>query len=489
MSINGPDPRRWKALAVLALIQFMLVLDVTVVNVALPHIQDDLGFSRSGLAWVVNGYVLMAGGFLLLGGRLADILGRRRLFLIGVALFAVASATCGAAVNPGMLVASRFVQGLGEALAAPASLGLIALLFPDPHERMKALGIWGGIAGLGGTTGTVISGVLTDLASWRWIFFVNLPVAAFALFVVPRLVSESKMERDQAHARPDFAGAITGTAGLVGVVDGLLAAASHPWGSVNVLLPLLGGVLLLGLMVWIESRSDAPLIPLTFFQNRTRVVTNFVTLFFSSSFFSYFFLLTLFEQQILGWSPMRGGLSYLPFGITIGAGIGLGTALMPKLGVKPLLAAGFFGCAVGLWLTSGLDVNSSYAGGILPGMMVLGFFSGTSFPAIGNASLHEVTGQDSSLASGVQNAMQNIGGAIGLSCLVTFALRHAASQMADGVAPALASTHGYALAWRIGAVLCAIGGVLVLFLLEHVIATPRNVEAEVLAAEPDPAPA
>jgi EmrB/QacA subfamily drug resistance transporter len=482
------DPRRWKALAVLALIQFMLVLDVTVVNVALPHIQDDLGFSKSGLAWVVNGYVLMAGGFLLLGGRLADILGRRRLFLIGVALFAVASATCGAAVNPGMLVASRFVQGLGEALAAPASLGLIALLFPDPHERMKALGIWGGIAGLGGTTGTVISGVLTDLASWRWIFFVNLPVAVFALLVVPRLVSESRMVRE--HARPDFAGAVTGTAGLVGVVEGLLAAATHPWESVNVLLPLLGGFALLALMVWVEARSDSPLIPLSFFANRTRVVTNFVTLFFSSSFFSYFFLLTLFEQQILGWSPMRGGLSYLPFGITIGAGIGLGTALMPRLGVKPLLAVGFFGCAAGLWLTSGLDVGSSYAGGILPGMMVLGFFSGTSFPAIGNAALHEVTGQDSSLASGVQNAMQNIGGAIGLSCLVTFALRHAASQISDGTLPAVASTHGYVLAWRIGAVLCAIGGVLVLFLLEHVLATPRNAEAEVLAgksAEPVPA--
>jgi MFS family permease len=411
------------------------------------------------------------------------------LFLIGVALFAIASATCGAAVNPGMLVASRFVQGLGEALAAPASLGLIALLFPDPHERMKALGIWGGIAGLGGTTGTVISGVLTDLASWRWIFFVNLPVAVFALLVVPRLVSESKRERDQTHARPDFAGAVTGTAGLVGVVDGLLAAASHPWGSVNVLLPLLGGFALLGLMVWIEARSEAPLIPLTFFQNRTRVVTNFVTLFFSSSFFSYFFLLTLFEQQILGWSPMRGGLSYLPFGITIGAGIGIGTALMPKIGVKPLLAAGFFGCAVGLWLTSTLDVNSSYASGVLPGMMVLGFFSGTSFPAISNASLHEVTGQDSSLASGVQNAMQNIGGAIGLSCLVTFALRHAARQMSDGALPAVASTQGYVLAWRIGAVLCLVGCALVLFLLEHVVATPRNVEAEALASEAEPVPA
>ena len=475
------DPRRWKALGVLALIQFMLILDVTVVNVALPRVQHDLGFSRAGLAWVVNGYVLMAGGFLLLGGRMADILGRRRLFLIGVGLFAAASAACGAAFDPGMLVVSRFVQGLGEALAAPASLGLIALLFPDPRERMKALGLWGGIAGLGGTSGTVISGVLVNYASWRWIFFVNVPVALIAIAIVPRLVSESRMVRE--HARPDVLGAVTGTAGLIAIVDGLLEAATHAWGSMQVVLPLVGGVGLLAAMVAVEAHSDTPLIPLEFFRNRTRVVTNFVTLFFSSAFFSYFFLLTLFEQQVLGWSPLRGGLSYLPFGFSIGAGIGIGTALMPRFGVKPLLAGGFFGCAAGLWLTSGITVGATYVGNILPGMIVLGFFSGISFPAVGNASLHEVTGQDSSLASGVQNAMQQVGGAIGLSCLVTLALRHAVGQMAHGVTSAVASTHGYVLSWRIGAVLLMVGGVLVLGFLEHVLATPRSTEAE-LVAEP-----
>jgi EmrB/QacA subfamily drug resistance transporter len=468
----APDPRRWKALGVLGLIQFMLILDVTVVNVALPRIQHDLGFSRPGLAWVVNGYVLTAGGLLLLGGRLADILGRRRLFLLGVGLFAVASASCGAAVDPAMLVTSRFVQGAGEALAAPASLGLIALLFPDPRERMKAIGLWGGIAGLGGTSGTVISGALTDLASWRWIFFINLPVALFALLAVPRLVTESRMSRPE--QRPDYVGAITGTGGLVAVVDGLLQAASHPWGSWQVLLPLLGGLALLGLMLRIEARSDAPLIPPVFFTNRTRVVTNFVTLFFSSAFFSYFFLLTLFEQQTLGYSPLRGGLSYLPFGFSIGAGIGLGSALMPRLGVKPLLGAGFLGCAVGLFLTSGIDVHSSYASGVLPGMIVLGLFSGLTFPTIGNAALHEVTGQDASLASGVQNAMQQVGGAIGLACLVTLALRDAAGQISQGVRPAVASTSGYVLAFHVGSVLLLIGGILVLFLLEHVIPTPRT---------------
>ena len=484
MSAVTPDPRRWKALGVLGLIQFMLILDVTVVNVALPKIQDDLGFSESGLAWIVNGYILMAGGLLLLGGRLADILGRRRLFLLGVGVFAIASALCGAAVDPGMLVAARFMQGVGEALAAPASLGLIALLFPDPRERMKALGIWGGIAGLGGTSGTVISGALVDYVSWRWIFFVNLPVAVFALLMVPRLTSESRMERGASN-RPDFAGAITGTAGLIAVVDGLLQAARHSWGSVEVLLPLFGGVVLLGVMVWIEATSEAPLIPLEFFRNRTRVVTNFTTLFFSSAFFSYFFLLTLFMQQVLHYSPIKGGLAYLPFGLTIGAGIGIGTALMPKLGVKPILTTGFFLCAVGLWLTASIKVDATYAGSILPGMVVLGIGSGISFPAIGNAALHEVTGQDSSLASGVQNAMQQVGGALGLATLVTLALRHASSQMHNGTAPPVAATNGYVLAFHIGAVLLVIGGVLVLFLLEHVVAEPRNAMAE--AAEPEPA--
>lgn len=477
--VTAADPRRWKALAVLGLIQFMLILDVTVVNVALPDIKIDLGFSQSGLAWVVNGYVLMAGGLLLLGGRLADVFGRKRLFLVGVAVFAVASATCGLAQNPEMLVISRFVQGIGEALAAPASLGLIALLFPDPLERMKALGIWGGIAGLGGTSGTVISGFLTDLASWRWIFLINVPVAVAALLIVPGLVSESRMK--QGSQRPDYLGAIVGTAGLIAVVDGLISAADHPWGSAHVLAPLLGGLALIGAMLFIESRSQAPLIPLSFFRNRTRVVSNFTTLFFSSSFFSYFFLLTLYQQQVLEWSPLKSGLSYLPFGLSIGAGIGIATAVMPRLGVKPVLATGFFGVALGLFLTSTIGVDTSYAGHVLPGMIVLGFSSGISFPGFGNASLHEVTGQDSSLASGVQNAMQQVGGALGLATLATLAIRHAASLVHDGVAAPLAAVEGSQLAFRVGVVMCVIGGILVIALLEHVVAEPRNPLAEEFA--------
>ena len=479
-NLVGADPRRWKALGVLCLVQFMLILDMTVVNVALPHIQRDLGFTNSDLAWVVNGYVLMAGGFLLLGGRLADIVGRRRLFMMGTAIFAVASVTCGAAQEPWMLVASRFAQGLGEAAAAPASLGLIALMFPDPSERIKAIGIWGGIAGLGGTSGTVISGFLTDFASWRWIFFINLPVAVFALLVVPRLVSESKMRRDD--HQPDYLGAVTGTGGLVSIVYGLLQAAEHPWGSADVLVPLLGGVGLLATMIVIEARSPSPLIPLEFFRNRTRVTANLGTLVFSAAFFSYVFLLTLFEQKQLGWRPLESGLSYLPFGFAIGAGIGLGTVLMPKIGVKPLLGAGFFLNAFALYLTSHLEVDSQYVSGILPGMVILGVGAGMCFPALTNAALHEVTDQDSSLASGMQAAVQQIGGALGLSTLVTLALRHAASQMSTGVDPHVAFTDGYTLAFQIGSGLFVVGGLLIALLVEHVAAEPRNPMAE---AEPE----
>jgi EmrB/QacA subfamily drug resistance transporter len=474
--VPTPDPRRWRALAVLGLIQFILVVDVSVVNVALPRIQHDLHFSHAGLAWVVNGYVLMAGGLLLLGGRLADMFGRRKLFLLGVGLFAVASATSGAAASPEMLVTSRFVQGLGEALAAPAALGLLVVLFPDQGERTKALGIWGGLAGLGGTTGAVLSGVLTNFASWRWIFYINVPVAIFALMMVPRLMSESRMVRD--HHRIDFAGAATATGGLVAIVYGLLAAARHPWGSSQVLVPLLAGLGLLAVMVAIEARSEAPLIPLRFFANRTRAVANFAGLFSTSAFFSWVFLMTLFEQQVLHYSPLKGGLGYLPLGFGIGAGMGIGTALMPRLGVRLVWCTSYFGAALGLLLNSQVHPGSSYVGGVLPGMVVLAVSFGLGFAPAMNAALHRVTGQDSSLASGVQGTMQQVGGALGLAGLATLALRHAATQVSHGVEPKLAAVHGYVLAFRIGAAMLVIGGVLVLVLLERVSTEARNPLAE-----------
>jgi EmrB/QacA subfamily drug resistance transporter len=458
-----PDPRRWKTLAVLGFIQFMLVLDVTVVNIALPSIQNDLKFSDAGLPWVVNAYVIVAGGLLLFGGRLADIFGRRRLFLIGVVIFAVASVVCGTATNSAVLVIGRFLQGAGEACAAPAALGMVALLFTDPAERGKAFALWGGLAGLGGVTGTVISGVLVDLASWRWIFFINVPVALVALVLIPRLTEESRMKREYDHL--DFTGAIAGTVGLLAVVYGLLQVVPNSWGSWRVLVPVLGGLLLLvGMFVW-EGRSATPLIPRSFFSNRTRLVANVSTLISTAGFFTYAFLLTLFEQQVLDYSPIASGLSYLPFGLSIGIGIGINNALMPRLGVRKVLAIGFFGSAVGLFLTGMIDPSTSYLSGVLPGMIVLGLSTGIAIPASASAALHDVDMQNSSLASAVQNVMQQVGAAIGIACLAALAFSHSADRLNSGASPAEAVTSGYALSFQVGAGLMLLSAVLVLILL------------------------
>ena len=473
-----PDPRRWLALVVLAAMQFMLVLDITVVNVALPKIQTDLHFSHSNLAWVINGYVLTAGGFLLLGGRLSDMFGRRRLFLAGVLVFGVSSCVCGAAVSSSMLVASRFVQGTGEALAGPAALGMIPVLFPDNRERMKALGAWGGIAGIAGTLGSVISGALTDV-DWRWIFYINIPVVLFALVMVPRVLPESRMTREA--QRIDVPGAVTATGGLVAIVYGLLQAASNPWASWQVLLPLLGGVALLVIMVVVEIRSPDPLIPMRFLANRTRVTSNVLSMVIWAVFIGYVVLLNLYMQQILHYSPLRTGLMNLPRGGAIAVGLVLCTKLMPRVGVKPVLVIGFLGSAAGMWVSSYIHVGSSYASAILPGIIVFGVFSGLCYPGLINGALHQVTGQDSGLASGVQNAMQQIGAALGLSAMVTLALRDTQHKVHAGVLPAVAQTDGYVLAFRVGAVALAVGGVLALVALERVSTKMRMALAEVPA--------
>jgi len=369
-----------------------------------------------------------------------------------------------------MLVAGRFAQGFGEALAAPAALGLIALMFIDPKERTKALGIWGGLTGIGGIMGYIISGLFSTYLSWRGIFYINVPVALALLVVVPRVVAENRMVRAKDH-RIDFTGALIGTAGLVGVVYGLLEAASRPWGSARVLLPLIGGLVLIVVMLLIELRSEQPLIPLSFFANRTRTVANVTALLFMAAFIPYSFLLTLFEQQVLGYSPLRSGLLYLPLGLAIGMGIGMSTGLTPKVGVKAISAVSFVMAGVGLWLTSMITPDSSYLTGLLPGMVILGFFAGATMPAMTNAALHNVTGQDSGLASGVQTTAQQIGSALGLATLVTLAVRVAGDKAHSGAAQAVAATDGYVLSFRIGAVLLLIAGVLVALLLERGVAT------------------
>jgi EmrB/QacA subfamily drug resistance transporter len=454
--------------------QFMLALDLSSVVVALPKIQTDLHFSHAGIAWVVSGYVLTAGGFLLLGGRLSDIFGRRRLFLAGVLVFGVASAMCGAAVSSSMLVASRFLQGTGEALAAPAALGMIPVLFPDSRERVRALGVWFGMSGIAGTSGPVISGALTDV-DWRWIFYINVPVVLFAARAVPRLLPESRMVRDR--QRIDPFGAVMATGGLMAVVYGLLQAASYSWGSAQVLLPLLGGVALLAVMVVVETHSSDPLIPVRFLANRIRVTANVLSMVTWAVFIGYVVMLNTYMEQVLHYSPLRAGVLNLPLS-TIPAGIILSTRLMPRFGVKAVLAIGYLGSAVGLWVASYIHVDSSYAGGMLPGIIVYGGFSGLCYPGLISGALHQVTGQDSGLASGVQNAMQQIGAALGLAALVTLAIRYTQHQAHAGVPTAVAQTEGYALAFRVGAAAMAVAGLLVLVVLESVSATLQDSVAE-----------
>ena len=445
-----PDRRRWTALAVIALIQFILVLDITVVNNALPHIQSSLHFSRAGLAWVVDGYVLTAGGLLLLGGRLADLLGRKRMFMIGVTLFAAASVMSGAAVDSGMLVASRLLQGAGEALSSPAAFGLVALLFTEPKARAKAIGIMGGVAGLGGTLGPVLSGLFISVATWRWIFYVNVPVALISVIAVSRLVAESRATRPDGRSQADVAGAVLGTAGLSGIVYGFISAGNHAWGNPQVWVTLLlGGVAGVAFVVR-ERTAPQPLVPAGFFANITRVTSNVANMLFASVFFTLFFLLTLYWQQVEHWSAMKTGVAYLPFGVVISLGIGLASTLVPKVGVKWMMALGAALFATGMFLVTGIHVHGSYVSQVLPGMLVMALGSGINFATFGIASVWGVSEQDASLAAGIQSTAQQVGGAVGLAVLATIALRHATTAVAHHTSVAVAQTNGAILAFRVG---------------------------------------
>jgi len=444
----GADRRRWTALSVLLLVQFMIILDVSVVNIALPAIQEDLGFSRAGLTWVVDSYVLVAGSLLLFGGRLGDVLGRRRMFLVGVAVFGLASLACGLAPTPEVLVTARLAQGLGEALAAPAALGLLAVLFTEPAERVKAIGLFGGISGLAGTSGPIISGALVEYSTWRWIFLINLPVALFALVVVPRLVSGTMGRTDASGL--DLRGAILVTAGLSGVVFGLIEAATYEFTSLRVLLPLAGGLVLLPVFALSQRRARDPLLPLSFLRERTRVVTDVVALLFSTVFFAQFFVTTLYLQDVLGFGALRSGLGFLPFGIAIGAALGVATKLIPKVGLRPVLTSGLLIATAGALVFTRLSADGSYTTQVLPASILLAIGSGLVLPTLGNGAVHGVTDRDAGLASGLLQSVQQIGGAIGLAVLTTVALRRAGDRIAAGADPAVATTEGYVLALQLG---------------------------------------
>lgn len=453
-----PDPRRWVALWVLSSVQLMLILDTTVVNVALPAIRDALGFSSTGLVWVVNGYALASGGLLVLGGRLGDLLGRRRVFLSGVAVFAVASLACAAAQEAWQLVVGRFGQGVGTALATPTALALVSLLFPAARERARALAIWGGLTGIGGAAGVLLSGALTDLAGWRWIFLINIPIAIVSLVLVPRLVRAA--EPADGSRRLDLPGAALVTVGLVLVIDGLLRAGDDGWVSGAVLARLVGGAMLLIAFVAVESRTAEPLTPLVFFRHRTRLAAYAATAISATSMASVFFFLTLYLQGVLGWSAFQTGLAWTPFGFAMLGGVTLAGMGTHRIGLRWMLALGFTTSAGGLLVLTRLGTTASFAVEVLPAMLLIAFGLGVCLPVIQGAALAGTSDRDAGLASGVHATLSNLAGSVGLAVFVAVTAERMRSGVASGEPLPVATTAGYTLAWLVGAAALLTGAVL-----------------------------
>jgi EmrB/QacA subfamily drug resistance transporter len=411
--------KRWIALALLCVAQFVVVLDASIVNVALPTIGEALDFSEGNLPWVVNAYVLTFGGFLLLGGRLADLLGRRRVFMAGLVLFAIASLAGGLASNSGQLIAARAVQGLGAAILSPAALSIVATTFRDGAERNKALGIWGAVAGSGGAAGVLLGGVLTETLGWEWVLWVNVPIGIAAAAIAPSLIAETRAEGEVRHF--DVAGAATITLGLSALVFALLDAESAGWGSAQTIGTLIASALLLGAFVVIERRSRAPLVPFSIFRVRTITGANVVGVLVGASLFSMFFFISLYMQQVLGYSPIKAGLAYLPLAVSIIISAGIASQLVTKVGFKPILAGGMVLIALGLvWFTQ-ISVDGTYLADILGPSLLAGIGLGFSFVPVTIAAVSGIADREQGLASGLINTSQQVGGALGLAILAAVA--------------------------------------------------------------------
>jgi EmrB/QacA subfamily drug resistance transporter len=454
---------RWLALYVLTLGSLMIVLDVTIVNVALPSIREDLGFSETSLAWVVNAYLLTYGGFLLLGGRLGDLYGHRRLFLAGIGLFTVASLACGLSTTQWMLVGARTVQGLGGAVASAVSLSLMMTLFTEPAERAKAMGIFGFVAAGGGSIGVLLGGVLTDLISWHWIFLVNVPIGVLVTVLSLRLLPG---ERGAAMSgRLDVAGAVTVTAALIVAVYAIVNGNQNGWTSAETLGLLGAAVLLLALFLGIESRVAAPLVPLWLFKLRNIRVSNLVGVLWAAAMFAWFFLSALYLQLVLGYSPLQVGLAFLPANLIMGAfSIGLSAKLVMRFGFRKPLATGLALAAAGLLLFVRAPVDGSFLVDVLPSMILLGFGAGIAFNPVLLAAMSDVEPSESGLASGLVNTSFMMGGALGLAVLASVAASRSHSLRVGGAGELSALTGGYHVAFLVGAAFAAaaalIGGTL-----------------------------
>jgi EmrB/QacA subfamily drug resistance transporter len=454
---------RWLALVVLCLGDLMIVLDTTIVNVALPSIREDLGFSETSLAWVVNAYLLTFGGFLLLGGRLGDLFGHRRLFVIGIGLFTAASLACGLATSQAFLIAARAVQGVGGAIVAAVALSLIMTLFTEPAERAKAMGVIGFVAAGGGSIGVLLGGVLTDALDWHWIFLVNVPVgiAVFALTLV-LLPGGGGMATT---GRLDVAGAVTVTAASMVAVYAIVNGNDVGWTTGRTLGLLALAATLMALFLWIESRSSAPLVPLRLFRLRNLATANVVGILWSAAMFAWFFLSALYLQLVLGYSPMQVGLAFLPGNLIMGVlSLGVSAKLVMRYGIRTPLVVGLGTAAVGLLLFARAPVDGSFFVDVLPGMVLLGIGAGIAFNPVLLAAMSDVQPEEAGLASGVVNTSFMMGGALGLAVLASIAASRTDTLSASGSSALEALNGGYQLAFLAGALFAAlaatVGGLL-----------------------------
>ena len=441
---------RWLALLVLCLGDLMIVLDVTIVGVALPSIREDLGFTETSLAWVVNAYLLTFGGFLLLGGRLGDIFGHRRLFLLGLVLFTLASAACGLSNSQELLIVARAVQGLGGAVVSAVALSLMMTLFTEPAERAKAMGIFGFVASGGGSIGVLLGGIITDILDWHWIFLVNVPVgvAVFALTLklVPGLPG-SALE-----GRLDVAGAFTVTASLILAVYAIVNGNQEGWTSTQTLGLLGAATVLMAVFLTIEARVRSPLVPLRLFGLRNVSVANVVGVLWAAAMFAWFFLSALYLQLVLGYSPLQVGLAFLPGNLIMGAlSVGLSAKLVMRYGIRPPLGVGLTLAGIGLLLLARAPVDGTFLVDVFPSMILLGLGAGMAFNPVLLAAMSDVEQSEAGLASGVVNTSFMMGGALGLAILASVAASRTESLSASGEGPLVALTGGYHVAFLLGA--------------------------------------
>jgi EmrB/QacA subfamily drug resistance transporter len=480
--LNTPDPRRWWALALLCGAFFMVILDATIVLVALPSIQADLGFSEQGLQWVLSAYALSFGGLLLLGGRAADLLGRRRLFMTGVLFFTAASLMCGLAWSPAALLAARVVQGVGAAIMTPTALSIIATTFPDGSERNKALGIWGALGGIGATAAWLIGGPLVDGPGWEWIFFINIPLGLAALALAPLLLNESRAALTRRSYDP--AGALTITGALVLLVYALVEAPDAGWGSVQTILLFAGSAALLATFALVESRHRAPLVPLRFLRSRTLAGANLVMLLNGTLAVGMPFVLTLYAQQVLGYSALKFGVGSVVLAVAVTVGAIVAQAAVLQLGFRTVAATGMALMGAGSFLLTQVSVGGSYFGDIFFGLLVFGPGVGFAFVTATVAALAGVGEHESGLASGLSNTALQIGAALGVAITTTVAVSRSEDYLAanEGANPLVVLTEGFQSAFLACVVLAGIGMALALLLLGR----PRTAPQERREAVPVP---